>query len=68
MPVRAVSLVDLARYAGDSFGIARFPNRFQRQCLGYVRASYTRRADSRIDVVNRCRSADRRRKQRQAVL
>jgi lipocalin/ligand-binding SRPBCC domain-containing protein len=57
-PVRAVSLVDLDRYAGDWFEIARFPNRFQRQCLGDVRASYSRRADRRIDVVNRCRSAD----------
>jgi lipocalin len=57
-PVRTVSLVDLDRYTGDWFEIARFPNQFQRQCLGDVRASYTRRADSRIDVVNRCRSAD----------
>ena len=57
-PVRTVSLVDLDRYTGDWFEIARFPNRFQRQCFGDVRASYTRRADSRIDVVNRCRTAD----------
>jgi lipocalin/uncharacterized protein YbjT (DUF2867 family)/ligand-binding SRPBCC domain-containing protein len=56
--VRTVSLVDLDRYAGDWFEIARFPNRFQRQCLGDVRASYTRRPDRRLDVVNRCRTAD----------
>ena len=56
-PVRTVSLVDLDRYAGDWFEIARFPNRFQRQCLGDVRASYARRADGRLDVVNRCRTA-----------
>jgi lipocalin/uncharacterized protein YbjT (DUF2867 family)/ligand-binding SRPBCC domain-containing protein len=57
-PVRAVPSVDLERYAGDWFEIARFPNRFQRQCAGDVRASYTRRPDGRIDVVNRCRTAD----------
>ena len=57
-PVRTVSLVDLDRYAGDWFEIARFPNRFQRQCVGDVRASYARRADGRLDVVNRCRTAD----------
>jgi apolipoprotein D and lipocalin family protein len=57
-PVRTVPLVDLERYAGDWFEIARFPNRFQRQCLGDVRASYARRPDGRIDVVNRCRTAD----------
>jgi len=57
-PVRTVPLVDLARYAGDWFEIARFPNRFQRQCVGDVRASYDRRPDGLVDVVNRCRTAD----------
>ena len=57
-PVRTVPLVDLDRYAGDWFEIARFPNRFQRQCVGDVRASYARRADGRLDVVNRCRTAN----------
>ena len=57
-PVQTVDKVDLSRYVGEWFEIARFPNRFQRQCLGDVRASYSRRADRRIDVVNRCRSAD----------
>jgi apolipoprotein D and lipocalin family protein len=56
--VRTVPFVDLDRYAGDWFEIARFPNRFQRQCVGEVRASYARRADGRIDVVNRCRTGD----------
>jgi apolipoprotein D and lipocalin family protein len=57
VPVRTVPFVDLDRYAGDWFEIARFPNRFQRQCLGDVRASYARRPDGRLDVVNRCRTA-----------
>ena len=51
-------MVDLDRYAGDWFEIARFPNRFQRKCVGDVRASYSRRADGRLDVVNRCRTDD----------
>ncbi len=57
-PVRTVSFVDLNRYAGDWFEIARFPNRFQRQCVGDVRASYARRSDGRLEVVNRCRTAE----------
>jgi apolipoprotein D and lipocalin family protein len=56
--VSTVAKVDLERYAGDWFEIARFPNRFQRQCTGDVRASYTLRPDGRIDVVNRCRTGD----------
>ena len=55
---RTVPSVDLARYAGDWFEVARFPNRFQQQCVGDVRASYARRPDGRLDVVNRCRTAD----------
>jgi hypothetical protein len=38
-PVRTVPFVDLERYAGDWFEIARFPNRFQRTCVGDVRAN-----------------------------
>jgi apolipoprotein D and lipocalin family protein len=57
-PVRTVEKVDLDRYVGEWFEIARFPNRFQRKCAGDVRASYAKRADGRIDVVNRCRTSD----------
>ena len=56
--VRTVPFVDLDRYAGDWFEIARFPNRFQRQCVGDVRAAYARRPDGRVDVVNRCRTSE----------
>ena len=59
-PVRTVNAVDLTRYLGEWFEIARFPNRFQRSCTGDVRATYTRRSDGRIDVVNRCRATDKR--------
>lgn len=57
-PVRTVDAVNLDRYLGDWFEIARFPNRFQRSCAGDVRASYARRPDGRIDVINRCRTAN----------
>jgi apolipoprotein D and lipocalin family protein len=56
--VRSVEKVDLGRYVGEWFEIARFPNRFQRRCAGDVRATYAMRADGRIDVVNQCRAAD----------
>ena len=57
-PVRTVASVDLDRYLGEWFEIGRFPNRFQRQCVGDVRARYVRRSDGRLDVINRCRTAD----------
>ncbi len=57
-PVTTVASVDLDRYAGDWYEAARFPNRFQRQCAGDVKATYARRADGRIDVTNSCRNTD----------
>lgn len=56
-PVQAVPSVDLVRYAGTWHEVARFPNRFQRQCTGGVTATYASRPDGRIDVTNRCRTA-----------
>ncbi len=57
-PVRTVEAVDLQRYLGDWYEVARLPNRFQRTCVGDVRARYTSRADQRLDVLNRCRTED----------
>lgn len=56
--VSTVSAVNLDRYAGEWHEAARLPNRFQEKCAGDVRATYTRRTDGRIDVVNRCRAKD----------
>jgi apolipoprotein D and lipocalin family protein len=56
--VEAVDSVDLDRYAGKWYEIARFPNRFQEDCAGNVTADYARREDGRLDVINRCRAAD----------
>jgi apolipoprotein D and lipocalin family protein len=56
--VRTVPFVALDRYLGDWFEIARLPNRFQRECVGDVRATYIRRSDGLLDVVNRCRTAE----------
>jgi apolipoprotein D and lipocalin family protein len=57
-PVRTVPKVDLDRYAGEWVEVARFANRFQKKCAGDVRATYVRRPDGRIDVTNRCRTAE----------
>ncbi len=56
-PLRVVDSLDLAKYAGRWYEVARFPNKFQDQCAGDVVAHYNPRGDGRIDVVNRCRTA-----------
>ena len=66
-PVKAVESVDLARYAGLWYEIARFPNRFQDDCAGEVTATYRLREDGRIDVINECSEADGTRKRAEGV-
>jgi len=55
---RTVASVDLERYAGLWYEIAKIPNRFQRTCDSGTTAEYVLRDDGRIGVVNRCRKAD----------
>lgn len=54
-PVRTVDSVDLVRYSGTWYEIARLPNRFQNQCAGDVTATYTVLENGHIQVINRCR-------------
>jgi apolipoprotein D and lipocalin family protein len=52
-PLDVVENVDLNRYSGLWYEIARYPNSFERGCVG-VTAEYTPRDDGRIGVVNTC--------------
>lgn len=58
LPVTPVDQVDLNRYCGTWYEIARLPNRFQRQCACSTSAEYSLLPNGRIRVVNRCRKAD----------
>jgi apolipoprotein D and lipocalin family protein len=53
-----VSSVDLNRYAGTWYEIARYPTSFQKKCVGDVRATYTLRSDGKIGVLNQCLQAN----------
>lgn len=52
-PVPVVSSVDLARYAGTWYEIARLPMWFQRHCVD-SKAIYIGRSDGKIGVHNEC--------------
>lgn len=58
LPLRSVSSVDLSRYSGTWYEIARYPNRFQRDCQSDTTAEYTLRKDGKVQVVNSCRQKD----------
>lgn len=55
--LEVVQSVDLTRYAGRWYEIARLPNSFQKKCADAVTADYTMRADGKIEVINQCRKA-----------
>jgi apolipoprotein D and lipocalin family protein len=57
-PLRVVPSVDLSRYAGLWYEVARLPNRFEEKCVADVTAEYTPRGDGGLRVVNSCRKSD----------
>lgn len=57
-PLATVPHVELERYLGRWYEIARYPNFFQRDCKGEVTATYSRRDDGGIVVDNACVRAD----------
>ena len=54
-PLRVVPSIDLSRYAGQWYEVARLPNRFEKKCARDVTATYTVLKDNQIKVVNQCR-------------
>ena len=55
---QAVRRVDLQRYSGRWYELARLPNSFQRNCALDVTADYTLAAADRLRVVNQCTRRD----------
>jgi apolipoprotein D and lipocalin family protein len=52
-PLETVSHVDLNRYMGMWYEIARYPNSFQKGCVG-SKATYTLLDDGKVSVLNEC--------------
>lgn len=54
-PLSVVPSVDLTRYSGVWYEIARLTNRFEKKCVGDVTAHYSLLTRESLRVVNRCR-------------
>ena len=52
-PLSVVPYVDLNRYTGIWYEIARYPNSFQKGCVGSS-ATYALRDDGKLSVLNEC--------------
>ncbi|RYY79414.1 MAG: hypothetical protein EOO69_06520 [Moraxellaceae bacterium] len=57
-PPQTVSQVDLNRYLGTWYEVARLPMYFQRKCASDVTATYGLQANGNVSVLNQCRKAD----------
>ena len=57
-PVRTVPSVDLNKYSGTWYEIAKYPNKFQKNCVGNTTATYTLKGEGKIEVLNRCLEKD----------
>ncbi len=66
-PLPVVPHVDLSRYAGTWYEVARLPNYFQRKCASRVTADYALKADGQVTVVNQCIDGDGERIQSEGV-
>jgi apolipoprotein D and lipocalin family protein len=53
-----VEKVDMVRYAGTWYEIARLPNKLQAECAGDVTTSFRLRGMRTYDIETRCRRAD----------
>lgn len=53
-PLVTISQLDLSRYVGTWYEIAKFPNRFQRMCVSSTQADYRALPSGQIEVINRC--------------
>jgi len=56
-PLPTVASLDVPRYMGTWYEIAKLPNRFQASCASDTVARYRLSRDG-VDVLNRCRRAD----------
>ncbi len=54
MPIQTVSSVDLKRYTGKWYEIARYPNKFQKKCVGNTTTTYAPKADGGFSIQNQC--------------
>ena len=50
--------LDVPRYMGTWFEIAKYPNRFQKMCVADTRAEYQLQPAGTVQVTNRCRMAN----------
>ncbi|MEJ5262632.1 MAG: lipocalin family protein [Ignavibacterium sp.] len=57
-PLKTVDYVDIKKYIGLWYEIAKIPNRFQSQCVKGTTAKYSLKENGEIEVINSCIDED----------
>ena len=56
--VKTIPSLDVQRYMGTWYEIAKYPNWFQRKCASSTKAVYSSRTDGTLKVMNSCKTAE----------
>lgn len=54
--VKTIAALDVPRYLGTWYEIAKFPNWFQKKCVSNTKAVYTAKPDGNLRVLNSCKT------------
>ena len=55
--VKTIASLDVPRYLGTWYEIAKFPNWFQKKCVSNTKAVYSAKPDGNLKVLNSCKTA-----------
>jgi len=57
-PLEAITSLDVPRYMGTWYEIAKYPNWFQKRCIANTSATYAVQPNGMLQVLNRCQKED----------
>ena len=57
-PLEAIASLDVARYMGTWYEVAKYPNWFQKRCIANTSATYAIQPNGMLQVLNRCQKED----------
>ena len=57
-PLEAIASLDVPRYMGTWYEVAKYPNWFQKRCIANTSATYAVQPNGMLQVLNRCQKED----------
>jgi apolipoprotein D and lipocalin family protein len=57
-PLESITSLDVPRYMGTWYEVAKYPNWFQKRCIANTSATYAVQPNGMLQVLNRCQKED----------